>query len=70
MLLAWLLPDSSSYTLLRDGWNRPTYRPRHCRPPVVARAWRALSAVLMVARDRYLGVGEEEAMTTAPRPVS
>ncbi|HYK30810.1 MAG TPA: hypothetical protein VEV63_02575 [Streptosporangiaceae bacterium] len=69
MLLAWLLPDSS-YTVLRDGWSRPSYRPRHCRPPLVLRAWQAMSGILIVARDRYLGIGEEDAMTTAPRPVS
>lgn len=69
MLLAWLLPDSS-YTLLRDGWSRPVYRPRHSRPPLVVRAWQAASAVLSYARDRYLGAGEEEKLTTAPRPVS
>ena len=69
MLLAWLLPDSS-YKVLRDGWNRPTYRPRHCRPPLVVRAWQALSAVLIAASDKYLGVGDEDAMTTVPRPVS
>lgn len=69
MLLAWLLPDSS-YKVLRDGWNRPTYRPRHSRPPQLVRAWEALSAFLIDARDKYLGVGEEDAMTTAPRPAS
>jgi hypothetical protein len=68
MLLAWLLPDSS-YTVLRDGWNRPTYRPRHCRPPLVVRAWQALSAMLIDVRGKYL-VGEDEAMATAPRPAS
>ncbi len=69
MLLAWLLPDSG-YKGLRDGWSRPTYRPRHWRPPVVVRAWQALSAFLVNARDKYLEIGEEDAMTTAPRPVS
>ena len=69
MLLAWLLPDSSS-TLLRDGWNRPAYRPRHCRPPLVVRACQALSVTLIDAREKYLGAGEEDAMTTAPRPAS
>lgn len=69
MLLAWLLPDSG-YKELRDGWNRPSYRPRHCRPPLVVRVCQALSAVLVAARDKYLGVGEEDSMTTAPRPAS
>lgn len=69
MLLAWLLPDSS-YKVLRDGWNRPTYRPRHCRPPLVVRTWQALSAFLVNACDKYLDIGEEDTMTTAPRPAS
>ena len=69
MLLAWLLPDSS-YTVLRDGWSRPTYRPRHCRPPLVVRAGEALSTRLVDVRDKYLDAGEEETMTTAPRPAS
>jgi hypothetical protein len=70
MLLAWLLPDSSSNKLLRDGWSRPIYRPRHSRPPLMVRAGQALAAVLVDARDKYLGVGEEDALTTAPRPAS
>jgi hypothetical protein len=69
MLLAWLLPESSS-TLLYDGWKRPIYRPKHCRPPLVVRIWQTLGVVFADARDRYLGLGEEEAMTRAPRPAS
>jgi hypothetical protein len=69
MLLAWLLPDSS-YTLLHDGWKRPIYQPKHCRPPLVVRVWLALGAVVADARDRYLDLGDEEAMTRAPRPAS
>jgi hypothetical protein len=69
MLLAWLLPDSSE-TLLRDGWKRPVYRPRHCKPPLAVRACQTLSAALAVARDRYLDAAEEDAMTRAPRPAS
>jgi len=69
MLLAWLLPDSSP-TVLRDGWSRPVYRPRHCRPPLMVRALRTLSATLIYARERYLGVGEEDAMAAVPRPAS
>lgn len=69
MLLAWLLPDNST-TLLHDGWKRPIYRPKHCRPPRVARVWQVLGAAFADVRDRYLGLGEEEAMTRAPRPAS
>jgi hypothetical protein len=69
LLLAWLLPDSRD-TLSREGWNRQVYRPRHCKPPRVARALDGLSAVLVMARDRYLSASEEDAMTGAPRPVS
>jgi hypothetical protein len=69
MLLAWLLPDSSS-SLLRDGWSRPVYRPRHCKPPLVVRAWQAMGAMMTEVRVRYLDLGDEDAITTAPRPVS
>lgn len=69
MLLAWLLPDSN-YALLHEGWKRPVYRPKHCRPPFVARVWLTLGAGFAQARDRYLGLGEEEGLTRAPRPAS
>lgn len=69
LVLAWLLPDSRD-ALSREGWNRQVYRPRHCKPPRVARVWGGLSAVLAMARDRYLSASEEDAMTRAPRPAS
>lgn len=36
----------------------------------MVRACQTLSATLVDARDKYLGVGEEDAMKTAPRPAS
>lgn len=73
MRLAWLLPNSSD-TLLRDGWKRPIYQPKHCKPPLVARTWQTLGTAFADARDRYLGFGEDEALTDAltraPRPAS
>ncbi len=69
MLQGWLLPDRS-YLVLREGWDRPAYRPRHGRPPLVARAGQGLASAFLVARERYLGAAEEDAMTSAPRPAS
>ena len=69
MLHGWLLPDSS-YALLREGWNRPIYRPKHCKPPLIGRAGQALGTFLVQARDRYLEFGDDEPMTRAPRPAS
>ncbi len=69
MLLAWLLPDAS-HGVLRDGWTRPAYRPRHGRPPLVVRTALTLAAVGSAARERYLGAREEESAAGAPRPVA
>lgn len=69
MLQAWLLPDSS-YAVLREGWTRSAYRPRHGKPPLAIRVGQAMTAMLAMARDRYLGAAEEDAMTRAPRPAS
>jgi hypothetical protein len=66
---AWLLPESS-YAVLREGWTKTAYRPRHGRPPLVVRAARTVTAAVLVARERYLGAAEEDAMTSAPRPAS
>jgi hypothetical protein len=69
MIQAWLLPESS-YVLLREGWTRSGYRPRHSRPPLVVRIGRSLTAAVLMARERYLGAAEEDTMTSAPRPAS
>lgn len=72
MIQAWLLPESS-YAVLREGWTKAAYRPRHGRPPLVVRAAGTVSAAVMVARERYLGAAEEDTvdtMTSAPRPAS
>lgn len=69
MIQAWLLPESS-YAVLRDGWTRVAYRPRHGKPPLVARVSHSVAAAAAVARERYMGVAEEDTMTGAPRPAS
>ncbi len=68
MLQAWLLPDSS-YGVLREGWTRAPYRPRHGKAPLAVRVGQALTAAVLAIRARYLGA-EEETMTGAPRPAS
>jgi hypothetical protein len=69
MIQAWLLPESS-YALLREGWTRSGYRPKHGRPPLVVRVGRTITAAVIMARERYLGAAEEDAVTSAPRPAS
>lgn len=69
MLRGWLLPDSS-YEVLHEGWERPPYRPRHGKPPLYVRAGQAVSTAVTVARERYWGAAEEDALTGAPRPAS
>lgn len=70
MLLAWVLPEASHGVVLKDGWTRAAYRPRHGRPPRVVRAGLSLAAVAGLARERYLGVREDEGLRGTPRPVS
>ncbi len=41
MLLAWLLPESVPQVLV-EGWTRNAYRPRHVKPPLIARACRLI----------------------------
>ncbi len=69
MLLAWLLPDASQ-GVLKDGWTRPAYQPRHGRPPWPVRAVLALATASGAARERYLGAMEEDGLTGTPRPVA
>jgi hypothetical protein len=59
MLFGWLLPDAS-YQELADGWKRNAYRPRHGRPPLAVRGAQSAAAVVGRARERYLGMGDEE----------
>ena len=54
MLLGRLLPDAS-YPILRDGWTRHAYRPRHGKPPLIVRAGLAAVTTAGAARERYLG---------------
>lgn len=64
MLFGWLLPDAS-YQVLFEGWDRHQYRPRHGKPPFVVRgAYTAVTAVAR-ARERYLGAGEEDGLSSA-----
>ena len=67
MGLGWLLPDPG-HDVLFDGWNRPSYRPRHGKPPALVRAVRSAVAVIGPVLERYLGAGEEEAVPGAARP--
>jgi len=69
MRLAWLLPDTSQEVLF-DGWNKPPYRPRHGKPPLVTRAARTAGGAIGLARERYLGASEEDGFPRATRPAS
>jgi hypothetical protein len=69
MLRGWLLPESS-YAVLREGWDRAAYRPKHGKPPLLVRAGQAVASAAAVARERYRGAAEEDTMTSAPRPAS
>lgn len=64
MLFSWLLPDAS-YQVLSEGWDRQQYRPRHGKPPLVVRGAYAAAAIIGRARERYLGIVEEEALSGA-----
>lgn len=59
MRWGWLLPDSSDQVLF-EGWQRQSYRPRHGRPPFVVRGAYSAAMVFSRARERYLGVVDEE----------
>lgn len=69
MLRGWLLPESS-YAVLREGWERAAYRPKHGKPPLLVRAGQAVASAAAVARERYWGAAEEDTITSAPRPAS
>ncbi|HET9896179.1 MAG TPA: hypothetical protein VFQ44_14720 [Streptosporangiaceae bacterium] len=62
MLLARLLPDTS-HGVLRDGWTRSGYRPRHGRPPLAVRIGLSALAAASLVRERYLGAREQETVT-------
>ena len=63
-MFGWLLPDAS-HQVLDEGWDRQQYRPRHGKPPFMARgAYSAVSAFGR-ARVRYLGAAEEEGLAGA-----
>ncbi len=64
MLFGWLLPDAS-HQVLFEGWDRQQYRPRHGKPPLVVRGAYSAAVVIGRARERYLGVVEEESRSGA-----
>ena len=63
-MFGWLMPDGSHQALF-EGWDRQHYRPRHGRPPLVVRGAYTAANVIGRARERYLGVGEEESLAGA-----
>jgi hypothetical protein len=65
-VLDWLLPDAS-YSEQREGWTRRDYRPRHGKPPLAVRGWRAAAGIALTVQHRYLDLPEEESMARAPR---
>ncbi len=66
MLLAWLRADAGE-AVLREGWVKHDYRPRHGKLPLLLRVSQTGIATVNGARNWYLNSGTEDAVagTTA-----